>query len=78
MKYTAPVAPDDIWEQLERVRREALEQERPQDSFTVLEYAERFGLPERTAYAQVKKLLAKGRIELAGSFGHQRYYRLKS
>lgn len=71
-----PKAPSDLWESLDKIRQEVA-QERPEGTFTVREYSERYGIPQATAKCHIAKMIGKG-IELV-SVGRARkpaYYRI--
>lgn len=65
-----PVSPD-FWDrlaELEPVR------ERPPDSFTIQEYAKRFGVSPRTAANRVMALVEKGIVRGMGRTGREKFY----
>lgn len=66
-----PEPPADLWERLA-----ALESTKPKpvDSFTVAEYAERFGVATSTAARRIDALIKNGTVREGGRSGNCRFY----
>jgi hypothetical protein len=71
-----PKAPADLWEQLDAIRGSShMTVVDDEDLFTTRQYAERYGLPTRTAYEQIQKLLQSKLVEVAFVKGRTFFYR---
>ena len=67
-----PEAPDDLWEQIDVLRAEVAN-DRPANSVTTAEWAERYGLTVKQAYGQLEQLCARGKMQSTGTRA-RRYY----
>ena len=73
-----PVAPLDLWEQLDKLAAEVCEG-RPEGEgwFTPLEYSAQRNLPERTALTRLQRLYRAGKLERhQRAPGRPSYYRI--
>jgi hypothetical protein len=71
-----PKAPADLWEQLDAIRSTShMTTVVDEDLFTTRQYAERYGLPTRTAYEQIQKMLKSKLVEVAFVKGRTFFYR---
>ncbi len=72
-----PQPPEDLWEKLDEARAQLpVKREPPEGSFSISDYAKKYGIARPTAGDQVRKLLHKGLLEVAGSVGNEKFYRL--
>lgn len=70
-KNHAPVAPPDLWEQIDR-EVAAYSATPPPGSFTVKEFATRYGMTIGAASHQTQRLINEGLIEDVGRYGDRR------
>ncbi len=63
-KSHAPVAPSDLWVQLDAIVLQ--HKEHPKNSFTVAEFADKYGLPRSTAKYRINSLLLANKIRKIG------------
>jgi Fic family protein len=72
-----PKPPANLWEKMDEARAQLpVRREPPEGSFSVQDYMKRYNLPRATSAEQVRNLLDKGLVEVAGSVGNQKFYRL--
>jgi hypothetical protein len=67
-----PVAPADLWEKLEAATATVFL--RPPNTFTSLEFADRYKITQDTAQKRIRKLRRLKRIEYVGKIGNNSYY----
>jgi HTH domain len=58
-----PVAPPDIWDQLNALEPKLVEMARPENSFTTSEFAERYEVSNRAAWGRLQVMKTKGIVE---------------
>jgi hypothetical protein len=58
-----PVAPPDIWDQLNALEPKLVVMERPANSFTTAEFGERYGVSNRAAWGRLQLMKNKGIVE---------------
>lgn len=63
------------WAAVDRARGDVLQPERPEGSFTIAEYAERYRVPASTAQMQLARLVKAGKLACQ-RFGHKNLYRV--
>lgn len=71
-----PVAPKDFWEQVDELHMAASQHTpppRPENSFTRLEYCQRYKCSPAMANRQIGKLRSAGKVKVCGS-GSTAYY----
>lgn len=76
-----PEPPADLWSQLDRLVVEVSKETRPPDTFTSDDLMKRHGICRNAALKRIRKLIALGKIEVAGretmpKGGRRDYYRL--
>ena len=72
-----PKPPADLWQRMDEARAQLpVRREPPEGSFSIQDYGRKYSLPRATAAEQVKNLREKGLVEVAGSVGNQKFYRL--
>ena len=72
-----PRPPEDLWQKLDEARAQLpVQREPPAGSFSISDYAAKYGLARATAGDQVRNLTSKGILEVAGVIGNQKFYRL--
>lgn len=69
-----PEPPSDLWEQLDRIV--AVTNERPPNSFTAVEFANRYKMARRTAQERIRNMVESSQITDLGRIGRFHYYRL--
>jgi hypothetical protein len=72
-----PEPPADLWDQLAVLNEKAgipERQERPPDSFTTKEYAEKFGISGSAALRRIEKLTKAGDLKKYGNLGVSVFY----
>ena len=70
-----PRVPANFWERLDEQTAE-MHRVPPEESFTIAEYASRYGITHSVAHRQLEHLAQKGIVEEVGTFGcrHARYF----
>lgn len=76
MKKAKPEPPVDMWEKV-TIAMQALgvDGTRPPDSFTRMEFAEKFKLGETASHSRLRTLVKLGKVQKCGSTGRNVYYR---
>jgi len=72
-----PKPPSDLWERLDA---EYSHRTRPENSFTIGEYAKRYGITHSAAEVAIDRLEVAGVIECVGRYGSRnaRHYTMKA
>lgn len=68
-----PRPPRDLWDALARARQQFTEAA-PPGSFSVTDYAEKFGLSRKRATYQIEKLVSDGVLKFVARVGCAYYY----
>ncbi len=72
-----PQPPSNLWQKLDEARAQLpVQREPPENSFSISDYAAKYGIARATAGDQVRILHRRGLLEVAGTVGNKKFYRL--
>jgi Fic family protein len=74
MSNAKPVAPVDLWQQMDELVAET-GYKRPEDHFTMAEFRQRYDLTSGAAEARLDRLVAIGKVEKI-KVGSRNYYKV--